>query len=321
MVKAIQFRGSPSQEIVETTFDLPELQAAEVLIRVTHSGLCGSELYMLDRPLVLGHEGIGIVEAVGPACTRLGVGDRVGWGPVNATCGDCEPCLKGQESYCNQIKLYGFDAYDRSGSLCSHAVRSEQWLFRIPDGLPSADAAPLMCGGGTVWAALIEHCRPFHRVGIVGVGGLGHLAVQFAAKMGCHVSVFSSTADKEEMARRLGAHQFYATRGVTDYTALGVDGPIDRLLITSSAKPDLAVLYPLLDRNAVIIPLNKMLDFAARHHITCAVEHYPMTLQSVKDAMERLRKGTIRYRAVFSWDRPRNGYCEDSHDRSGTRAF
>lgn len=69
----------------------------------------------------------------------------MGWGPVNATCGDCEPCLKGQESYCSQIKLYGFDAYDRSGSLCSHAVRSEQWLFRIPDGLPSADAAPLMC--------------------------------------------------------------------------------------------------------------------------------------------------------------------------------
>ncbi|GAB1217091.1 hypothetical protein ATERTT37_006314 [Aspergillus terreus] len=215
MVKAIQFRGSPSQEIVEMTFDLPGLQAGEVLIRVTHSGLCGSELYMLDRPLVLGHE-----------------------------------------------------------------------------------------------------------------------AIQFAAKMGCHVSVFSSTADKEEMARRLGAHQFYATRGVTDYTALGVDGPIDRLLVTSSAKADLAVLYPLLDRNAVIMPLsvgdgniqapymptilNKMLDFAARHHITCAVEHYPMTLQSVKDAMERLRKGTIRYRAVFSWDRARNGYCEDSHYRSGT---
>ncbi|OKO97828.1 Alcohol dehydrogenase [Penicillium subrubescens] len=277
MLKAIQFCGSPSQQIVQSNFDLPAPQGNEVLIRVTHSGICGSELHMLSRPLVLGHEGewidpiskacfcestdyeetgIGIVEAVGPGCIRVQVGDRVGWGPINATCGTCEFCCNGRDNYCEDIKLYGFDSYRLSGSLCSHALRKEQWLFRIPSALSSIDAAPLMCGGGTVWAALMEHCRPFHRVGIVGIGGLGHLAIQFAAKIGCHVSVFSTTPEKEEEARCLGAHQFFCSSTGAERVSLCGDGSIDRLLITSSSKADLGLFYSTLHRNAVVVLLS-----------------------------------------------------------------
>ncbi|KAE8352276.1 NADP-dependent alcohol dehydrogenase [Aspergillus coremiiformis] len=278
--------------------------------------------------------GVGVVEQVGSACTAFRIGDRVGWGVINSTCGNCEMCMAGKDKYCPDAKMYGFDGYDTQGSVCSHAVRKEQWLFKIPDAIPSGDAAPLMCGGGTVWTPLVEQCRIFERVGVVGIGGLGHLAIQFAAKMGCDVVVFSSTDDKREEALRLGANEFYATKGVLDYAMLGVTKPIDRLIITSSAKFNLGLFYPVLARNAKILPLsfddgdlvapnmatllsgnsivggcicsrflqNKMLDFAARHKITPIVEKYPMTLHGVSEAVNRLRNGKMRYRAVISWD-------------------
>jgi len=111
-------------------------------------------------------------------------------------------------------------------------------------------------GGGTVWVPLVEYCKSYERIGVVGIGGLGHLAIQFAAKMGCDVVVFSSTEDKKEEAMKLGASEFYATRGVTDYSTLGVTKLVDRLLITSSAKFDLGLFYPVLARNATILPLS-----------------------------------------------------------------
>ncbi|PYI00054.1 NADP-dependent alcohol dehydrogenase [Aspergillus ellipticus CBS 707.79] len=334
MVTATQFRGSTSGDVVETSFVLPEIQPDEVLVRVTHSGLCGSDIHMLKLPLVLGHEGIGIIEQAGSACTRLKVGDRVGWGPANETCGNCSYCMSGKDAYCLTPKMYGVDGYDTHGSVCSHAVRKEQWLFNIPDALSAADAAPLMCGGGTVWVPLVDQCKPYERVGIVGLGGLGHLAIQFASKMGCEVVVFSSTDDKRDEALRLGAAEFYATNGTTDYSTLGVAKPIDRLIITTSAKFNLGLFYPVLARNAIILPLSvdggdlvapymptvlhghsivgscicsrlpqaQMLDFAARHKIYCVVENYPMTLQGVTEAVDRLRNGQMRYRAVIAWE-------------------
>ncbi|OJJ73295.1 hypothetical protein ASPBRDRAFT_670529 [Aspergillus brasiliensis CBS 101740] len=333
MVQAIQFRGSPSGKVVQTTAELPDVKSDEVLVKVTDSGLCGSDIHFLKVPLVLGHEGIGIVEKTGAACSQLKVGDRVGWGPVNSTCSTCNMCLTGRDAYCPDAKTYGAEGYDTQGSICSYAVRKEQWLFKIPDSISSIDAAPLMCGGGTVWVPLVEQCKPYDRVGIVGIGGLGHLAIQFAAKMGCDVVVLSSSDDKREEAMKLGANEFYATKGVSDYAQLGVTKPIDRLIITTSAKFNLGVFYPILARNASIIPLsvdfgdlvapylptvvqgnsivgscissrypqNQMLDFAARHKISSIVEKYPMTLEGVTQAVERLQSGKMRYRGVISW--------------------
>ncbi|OOF98236.1 hypothetical protein ASPCADRAFT_164643 [Aspergillus carbonarius ITEM 5010] len=334
MVQATQFRGSSSGKIVQTTAELPDIKPDEVLVKVTDSGLCGSDLHFLKVPLVLGHEGVGIVERIGSACSQLKVGDRVGWGPIYSTCDACDMCLTGRDAYCSSAKMYGVEGYDTQGSICSHAVRKEQWLFKVPDSISSADAAPLMCGGGTVWVPLVEQCKTYERVGIVGIGGLGHLAIQFAAKMGCDVVVFSSTEDKREEALSLGANEFYATKGVSDYANLGVTKPIDRLLITTSAKFNLGLFYPVLARNASIIPLsvdsgdltapymptvgaghrivgscvssrfpqNKMIDFAARHKISSIVERYPMTLEGVTEAVDRLQSGKMRYRGVISWN-------------------
>ncbi|PWY87212.1 NADP-dependent alcohol dehydrogenase [Aspergillus sclerotioniger CBS 115572] len=334
MVQATQFRGSTSGKVIQTTAELPDIKADEVLVKVTDSGLCGSDLHFMKLPLVLGHEGIGIVEQVGSSCSQLKVGDRVGWGSINSTCDVCDMCMSGRDAYCPSVKMYGVEGYDTQGSMCSHAVRKEQWLFKVPDSISSADAAPLMCGGGTVWAPLVQRCKSYERVGIVGIGGLGHLAIQFAAKMGCDVVVFSSTEDKRDEALKLGANEFYATKGISNYATLGVTKPIDKLLITSSAKYSLGVFYPVLARNASIIPLsvdsgdltapymatvllghsivgscassrypqNKMIDFAARHKISPIVERYPMTLEGVTEAIDRLRSGKIRYRGVLSWD-------------------
>ncbi|RYP79004.1 hypothetical protein DL769_003077 [Monosporascus sp. CRB-8-3] len=336
MVNAIQFRGSPSGEVVQTTFTLPAIKPDEVLIKVTHSGLCGSDIHQLRKQLVLGHEvlvRIGIIEQVGSTCTLFKVGDRVGWGPVNSSCGHCDPCMAGRDAYCPNGSFYNIHDFDTNGSVCSHAVRKEQWIFHISDALLSEDAAPLMCGGGTVWDPLIEHCKPYERIGIVGLGGLGHLAIQFAAKMGCDVVVFSATEDKRGEAIGLGASEFYVTRGVSDYSTLGVPKPINRLLITSSAKFELGIFYPILAQNATVLPLsvdsgnlttlymptitrglqilgscissrlpqNKMLDFAARHSIHPIVEKFPMTLEGVREAMEKLRSGKMRYRGVLCW--------------------
>ncbi|OJJ32708.1 hypothetical protein ASPWEDRAFT_116085 [Aspergillus wentii DTO 134E9] len=334
MVQAIQFRGSPSGEIIQETNTLPDVKPDEVLIQVTHSGLCGSDLHMLKLPLVLGHEGIGIVEQVGSACTRLNVGDRVGWGPIYSTCGDCEMCVTGRDTYCHEVKVYGSAEWEAHGSFCSHVIRKVRWTFNVPDRLSSAEAAPLMCGGATVWAPLVEQCKSFERVGIVGIGGLGHLAIEFASKMGCDVVVFSSSPDKKEEALSLGASEFYATKGLTDYADLNITKPINRLIITSSTTFDLGLFCAILAPTATIHPLtlgpgdlaipnlsvlfggyrivgslictrcqkNQMLDFAARHNISCIVETFPMTLDGVNEAVNRLKDGKMRYRGVVSWE-------------------
>lgn len=114
----------------------------------------------------------------------------------------------------------------------------------------------LLGGGGTVWVPLIQNCKPYERICIVAVGGLGHLAIQFAAKMGCDVVVLSSTEDKREEAMKLGASEFYATKGVSDYTTLGIKKVVDRIIITSSAKFDMGIFYPILATNGTILPLS-----------------------------------------------------------------
>ncbi|KAK7472185.1 hypothetical protein VKT23_000307 [Stygiomarasmius scandens] len=270
MVESIQFRGSttPSSgkefEIIQSTSQLPPLKPDEYLIKVTHSGLCGSDLMMTRLGAVLGHEGVGTIVQCGTSTKIFKSGDIVGWGPMNSSCGSCEPCLLGKDAYCTSPSQYGSHDHDVHGSLCSYAVRREQWLFGIPEGLSAEDAAPLMCGGATVWVALVTYCKPYDRVGIVSLGGLGHLAVQFAAKMGCEVVVFSSSENKREEALALGASEFYPIKGVEDLTTLGMRKPIDRLLVTSGSgitpqgttlSANMGMFYPILSSNATIIPV------------------------------------------------------------------
>ncbi|KAL1847443.1 hypothetical protein Plec18167_005166 [Paecilomyces lecythidis] len=334
MVKVIEFYGSPDRKVMQKTSELPPIKADEVLVKVTHSGFCGSDLHMLGLPVVLGHEGIGIIEEIGTGVTRFKIGDRVGYGPINSTCGLCEFCCTGRDSYCPEIRTYSLHDFDTLGSLRSHAVRKQQWLFHIPDSLSSADAAPLMCGGGTVWTALIEQCKPYERIGIIGIGGLGHLAIQYASKIGADVVVFSSTEDKREEALKLGASEFYATKGITDLSTLPIQKPVDRLLVTSSAKTDIGSYYAVLSRTGTVVPLginlgdltvpwfptvlyahkiigscvcshflqDKAIDFAARNKIHPITEEFPMTVEGITECAEKLASAKMRYRGVLCWE-------------------
>lgn len=230
------YKGSKDGSIVKSQTTKPdELTGDQVLLRVTASGLCGTDQHYRTQDMALGHEGVGVVEKVGPQVRRLKAGDRVGWGYEHDCCGTCQQCLSGRETYCPDRAMYGYADLDQ-GSFATHAVWKEAFLFRVPDDLEDEAAAPLMCGGATVFNALhMYNVEPTATVGVIGVGGLGHLAIQFAAKMGCHVVVFSGTDSKKEEAIELGASEFYATKGVKELD-LG-SRRIDHLLVTTSFMP------------------------------------------------------------------------------------
>ncbi|KIK64124.1 hypothetical protein GYMLUDRAFT_259152 [Collybiopsis luxurians FD-317 M1] len=332
-MQGVTFHGSKDGKVVRSSLVRQQLEPDEVAVQVTHSGLCGTDLHYVTQDMALGHEAIGIVKAVGTSCKVLKEGDRVGWGYEHKSCGLCDQCLSGSDRFCKDAKMYGFSDFDQ-GSFSNIGVWKERWLFRIPEGLKSEHAAPLMCGGATVFSPLVEYCRPIDRVGIVGVGGLGHIAIQFAAKMGCDVVVFSGTNSKKEEALSLGAREFYATKDVDDFAKLDVTKPVDRLIITTSSLIDIGQYYPILSQEATVIPLtvsdrslnaphqatitrgikiigsilanrylqNKMLEFADRNQIQPIIEKFPMTEEGINEAVQKLKDGKMRYRGVISWE-------------------
>lgn len=276
--------------------------------------------------MVLGHEGVGVVEALGPDTRFLKVGDRVSWGYEVDACGHCIECLQGTETFCPERALYGSKNLDQ-GSFATHAVWREAFLHVVPDSISDVDAAPLQCGGATMFTSL-QGVQPNDTVGILGIGGLGHLAIQFAAKMGCRVVVLSGTERKREEAMRLGAHEFVAMK---DAKELKVSAPLNRLLVTAAVPPDWSLLLPILAPRSSIYPLSvasgnfeipylslilqgisvvgslvaprilhrQMLEFAALHQIKPIVETYPMTEEGIAEAMDKLDKGQVYYRAVL----------------------
>lgn len=247
------FKGSKGGAITQATTSKPELTGDQVHLRVTASGLCGTDIHYREADMALGHEGVGVVEALGPDCKVLRKGDRVGWGYQHDSCGHCQQCLSGQETYCPQRKMYGMADLDQ-GSFATGAVWREAFLFQIPDDMSDAEAAPLMCGGATVFNALRGfNALATETVGVMGVGGLGHLAIQYAAKMGCKVVVLSGSDRKKDEAMKLGAREFVATKGAKE---LKVSRPLDRLLVTTSAQPDWSLILPILAPGATIHPLS-----------------------------------------------------------------
>ncbi|KAJ5179984.1 hypothetical protein N7492_003194 [Penicillium capsulatum] len=322
------FKGSPDGTIRQAKTQRDDLKNDEVLVRVTHSGVCGTDLHYQGVDMVLGHEGSGVVEETGPDVRLFKKGDRVGWGLEHDCCGHCRQCLTGWETLCPERKMYGQADLDQ-GSFGSHAVWKETFLFQIPEGLSNEDAGPLMCGGSTVFNALhVAGVRPSSRVGILGVGGLGHLAIQFAAKMGCQVVVFSGTDSKKEEALKLGATEFYATKGVKE---LKVPKPIDNLIVTTSGQPDWHLYLGVMAPGGVISPLSvdandlkipymplllmglriqgglvsarqihrEMLEFAILHDIRPVKMTFPLTLDGVKESIKTLTEGKMRYRGVL----------------------
>lgn len=255
-------------------------------------------------------------------------GSQTHRGYAHDSCGLCKQCLTGQEIYCADRAFYASADLDQ-GSFASHAVWREAFVFKLPDELSDEAAAPLMCGGATVWSALTSYgTRSTETVGIFGVGGLGHLAIQFCAKFGCRVVVLSGSDRKRDEALRLGAHEFVATKGARE---IKVSHKLDRLLVTTSAQPDWELLMPIMQPGSTIHPLSvsgghfsvpympliaqgitvqgsvvaprqihrEMLEFAALHGIAPVTEEFPMTEEGIKDAMDKLERGEVHFRAVL----------------------
>ena len=320
-------KGSPLHRVEAP---LPEPGPDEALLEVLHCGLCHSDISMLDNawgasgyPLVPGHEVVGRVVAVGDGVNQALIGQLRGLGWISGSCRHCRWCLGGEANLCADLEA---TVVGRRGGFASHVLGHQDWLVPIPAGLNPADAGPLFCGGITVFAPLVDEAvSPTARVGVIGIGGLGHLALQFAKAWGCEVTAISTHgASKNEEARSLGAH------GLLDLHELAAHpGRFDLVINTSNQNLDWnAVIGSLAPRGRLHqvgavtdpIPVNafdfimtrrqltgsptsspasllKMVDFCARHGIRPMVEHLPMA--EVNTAIERLRRGDVRYRFVL----------------------
>jgi D-arabinose 1-dehydrogenase-like Zn-dependent alcohol dehydrogenase len=254
MVSLKVFRGTLGEgKIVSDTVER-ELKDHEVYVETTHSGVCGTDKLYLPSGFVLGHEGIGVVRAVGSAVNTAKVGDRVGFGFTHEICGSCDNCCTGKrqqkvfrnlkranaiadrDQYCRDRKLYGFADTD-NGSFSYGAVWDSKTIISIPDGYDSEYAAPLMCAGATVWTVLTKYgLRSDDRVGVMGIGGLGHLAIKIAAAMGTHVAVFSSSEPKRQEAMDYGAAEVHifksGDKAPEDFM------PVKHLLLCGSGNVD-----------------------------------------------------------------------------------
>ncbi|CAG8902926.1 unnamed protein product [Penicillium egyptiacum] len=321
------FRGSKEGNIVadKTT---RTLQPNEVYIETTHSGLCGTDEHYLSSGIALGHEGVGIVRQLGRDVTNVKVGARVGYGYTHYVCGNCDKCLTGWDQYCENKKEYGSHDHDL-GSFSGGTVWDAGCVVPIPDGYDSADAAPLMCAGATVWTCLTEYgVKPTDRVAIMGIGGLGHLAIKLASAMGCHVVVLSSTEAKREEAFGFGASEYHVFRKGEEMKEFK---PVNHLLLCGSANVDYASLIPLMDVHGSIYPLTvdfapspvpllfmnvkgiriqgslvasrhslrTLVEFAAAKKITPTTMTFPLTKDGAEAAMQTLRDGKMRYRGVL----------------------
>ncbi len=316
-------------------FNPGPLDPEDVEIAVTHCGICHSDLSMLDDewgmskyPLVPGHEAVGTITALGEQAKGLRVGQRVGVGWFAKSCLSCPQCLSGHHNLCPNAQgtIVG-----RHGGFADRLRVQWTWARPLPEALAQATTGPLLCGGTTVFTPLLEYGLPSTaRVGVIGIGGLGHMALQFANKWGCEVHAFTTSDDKEADERKLGAHFVHNTR--SDGALSDIAGSLDLIISTVNVPLDvpgllgtLAPLGRLHVVGAVLKPMevpafgllvgqksvagsptgsptsiDKMLAFSARHSIAPVVENFPMS--KVNEALERLRSGKARYRIVLTND-------------------
>lgn len=323
------------QPLVPYTYDAGPLGADEVEVAVEHCGLCHSDLSVIDSewgeapyPVVGGHEVIGRVVALGERAQGLKLGQRVGIGWNASSCMHCNPCLGGEHQLCRsaQATIMG-----HHGGFAERVRAHWLWTAPIPDGLDATKAGPLLCGGITVFSPFLNFdIKPTHRVGVVGIGGLGHLAIKFAKAWGCEVTAFTSSEAKRDEAMQMGAHRVVSS--VDTASMKPIFGQLDMVLVTVNVmlnwrdlmrtlrpKGRLHVVgvvpQPLAIEAGVLIggqrsvsgsptgsrqDIDTMLEFAARHGIAPQTEHFPMS--RINDALEHLRAGKARYRVVLDAD-------------------
>lgn len=320
-------------ELLSYRYEVGELGADEVEIRISHCGICRSDLHLIDNdwqiskfPFVPGHEIVGTVDAAGSAIQNVKLGDRVGVGWQAGSCGHCDWCRQGKENLCPDARP---TCVHRNGGFADAVRVPARFAVPIPEALESENAAPLLCAGITVYTPLRNYgVSPASRVGVVGIGGLGHLALQFARVFGAEVTAFSTSPAKEDEARAMGAHHFCNSR--ESKTMKAIAGSLDLIVSTVNAEQDwpayLSALRPQgtlclvgaparplqIPAAMLILPaksvsgsntgsplaLAEMLDVAARHGVTAKTERFPMA--KVNEAVGKVRRGAVRYRAVLA---------------------
>ncbi len=313
-------------------YDAGELLSNHVEIDIIACGLCHSDLSMINNdwrgsryPLVAGHEAIGTISQIGTAVTHLEIGQVVGVGWNGQSCLHCSPCLSGSQQRC----LSGRTTISLKGGFANRLRVQDVWAVPLPEGMDTQSAGPLFCGGITVFAPFIDYdVKPTDRVAVIGIGGLGHLALQFARAWGCEVTAFTSSMDKEVELRKLGAHHVANSRDEEAMKALR--GQYDFILSTVNVSLDwakfMSTLAPkgqLITVGAVDKPMGipafsmisgqksvggsdtgapdmvaKMLQFCTRHNISPVVEYFPMS--NINEAIDHLKSGQARYRIVLT---------------------
>lgn len=329
---AAETAGAPFKVI---EYDPGAMQPDDIEIEVDSCGLCHSDLSLYEDewgvskfPLVPGHEVVGKIGQVGDNVSHLKVGDTVGVGWFSRSCLTCNPCMSGDHNMCVTAEQI---AVGRHGGFGDKVRVQASWATKLPDGVDGKSAGPLFCGGITVFNPIVQFdVQPTDRVGVIGIGGLGHMALMFLKAWGCEVTAFTSTDAKADEARQFGAHRVVNSReadaleaeaGRYDFILSTVNVPLDWAGYFNALAPRGrlhtvgAVLEPIAVSAFSLIggqkslsgtplgspaTIRKMLDFCARHDISPQVEVMPMS--QIDEAFQRLRDGKPRYRIVLEND-------------------
>ena len=332
---------SASESLAPYSFERRELRPDDVQIKILYCGVCHSDLHTVRNewhgtvyPCVPGHEIVGTVTNVGSGVTKFKAGDLAGVGCLVDSCQECNNCKHGLEQFCEQVATQTYNAPDRvdktitMGGYSSQIVVSENFVLKVSDKLPLEGVAPLLCAGITTYSPM-RHWKvgKGHKVGVLGLGGLGHMAVKLAASFGAEVTMLSTSPGKEPDAKRLGAHHFVMTKDPEQLK--GLNNYFDFIIDTVSADHDYNFYMNMLNTNGVMIcvgaPPNpaqvsafnlilqrrslvgssigglpetqEMLDYCAEHGITSDVE--VIDIKDINEAYERMLKGDVRYRFVI----------------------
>jgi len=333
---------SPTSKLAPHRFERREPRKDDVVIEILYCGVCHSDLHMARNdwgwsfyPLVPGHEIIGRVSSVGSSVTRFKAGDHVGIGCMVDSCGHCSPCEHGLEQYCEEGNTLTYGSYDRLdkmptyGGYSEKIVSSERFVVKIPDGLDLAGAAPLLCAGITTWSPLRHwNVGKESKVAVIGLGGLGHMALKLAHALGAEVTLFTRSIGKEEDARRLGADhivlstdekQMVSVQGHFDLiidtvpyvhdinpylSTLSLNGTLVLVGYLGGLEPILSTVPLILGRKSVagsviggIAETQEMMNFCGEHGITSDIEVIKM--QEINTAYERMQKSDVKYRFVI----------------------